>query len=150
MKNLITLICLCIAAFGANGQAGSLTVINNTGCDVYYIIRGNPAPSCSPLLSSSFIALAAGGIVNYPNAGALPGGAFAPGNYINGADLYTAVPACAVLTPISNAGETCSGYPLTASYLIYNSSCTFCRASNINAVWTPSVIAGGPATLTFN
>ncbi|MGC4058463.1 MAG: hypothetical protein QM743_10165 [Chitinophagaceae bacterium] len=150
MKHLFTLACLCFFTLGAKAQAGSLTVSNNTGCTVYYIVRGISAPLCGTPNSSSFIALAPLSSVTYANASMVPGLGLLAGDYITGADLYTSTSACAIFPTLFQVGEPCTGRVLAASYQVYNASCTFCRAVPTNVNWVAAGFPGGVATLSFN
>lgn len=150
MKKLISILMLCVASFTANAQAGSLNVVNNIGCDVYYRIYGDLNPSCNPVVNSNFIALAAGGIVFYADPTMVPGLPLGPADYINGAVVYTSRPFCTVFTG-TQVGEPCSGWAaVSPSYFVYNNACNICWAAFVVATWTPATLPGGTATLTFN
>jgi hypothetical protein len=151
MKNLVTLILLCTASFTATAQAGSLTVVNNIGCAVYYRIYGDANPSCNAVAASNFITLAAGGSVTYPDPTAVPGLLLGVTDYINGAIVYTARPFCTAVFSGNQVGEPCSGWAaVSPSYFVYNNSCSMCWAAFVQATWTPAASAGASATLTFN
>ena len=149
MKKIILMLQICLMAFVAtsNAQATQVKVINNTGCDVFYTLWGDKKGSCNAVYSSAFITLAAGGVVTYNASVISP---LAPGDWINGAYVYTSMSWCPAFTAY-RVGEPCLGWPGSASYYLYeaNAGCRVCKDVLRTATW----VSGGPggiATLTFN
>lgn len=145
MKKIFTIALLCVISVAAFAQADSLRVRNLTGCTVYYQIHAaNTAAPCSNSASSSIVALAAGGLVDY-DANALPGSPSGGPFYIVGAKVFTATAACAPAGFI--LGEMCTGWPQATGMNWFNGACTFCGSGK--AIYTPAPTVGGLAELTF-
>lgn len=140
MKKLSTLLFLCAASLGAKAQAKSLRVINNTGCSVYYTVLGSEAPSCAPAFSSNFISQA-GTSTLYNSAANVPGLPLTISDNINGAKVYTSLPACGRFVTF-NIGEPCSGLPASTNLDLFDASCNLCGTVNRTAQWVPANSAG--------
>lgn len=146
MKHAFLLLLISIFAYRAMGQAGSLTVQNNTSCWVYYRIQGGPVCP-SYIVSGNVISLAPGGVVNYPNSAAIPGFPAGPLYLLGNALVYDKPAACVPSAPW-RIGEPCTGMNSSYKYPIYRPNCAGCLPS-ITAQWIPAPAPGGLATLIF-
>lgn len=156
MKRFLFLTVLgALLVTAAQAQSGSLTVVNNSSCTVYYSIFGDVAGGCGAhQYQSRVIAIAAGGIHNYPDPSTVPGGVNCVGGGCTpptlgssdgfvGAELYHNGPGCGA-APTGIVGELCSGWPGAHSgYHVENAACVI-SCMHINAMWVTG------ATLTFN
>jgi hypothetical protein len=144
-KVLLIVLMSCIAEF-VFAQANTLQVTNNTSCPVYYQVHTSFTSSpCSNSGSGPIYSLAASGTITY-NAASLPwspsGGPF----YIVGVKVFDGSTACA--SQAFPMGESCTGWPQSASYKGLTATCNFC--ANIIATYTPATTVGGAAALDFN
>lgn len=147
MKRILFIALLSFLAYGASAQAGSLTVVNSSNCTVYYIIRGDKPGTCNTSVTSSFITLAPGATINYPNSTTIPGFPTTTILWITMANIYPRPLSCGA-PDIFSVGEPCTGFPLTISYPVYKPTCILCNPSE-NATWVPASSPGGLATLKF-
>lgn len=142
---ILLAVVLCLLADFGFAQADSIHVRNLTGCTVYFQIHAaNTSAPCANSASSSIVALAAGGMVNY-DANALPGSPSGGPFYIIGAKAFEATTACAPAAYI--LGELCTGWPQSTGINWFNATCAFCGSGK--AIYTPSPVVGGVADLTF-
>ena len=149
MKKLILILSICLCGIiNDNAQALSLQVINKTGCDVYYTLYGDFAPSCAPANSSAFISLSAAAVY-YSDPTAVPIPPLGPTDQINGAVIYSSLPGCAGFSSFS-IGEPCSGWPATGTFFLYKADCSVCVDVRRTATWTAALPPLFVATLTIN
>jgi hypothetical protein len=144
MKKLLFALLFSFLSYGAMAQAGSLYVRNYTNCWVYYIVMGGSG--CNVNVDGSFIALAPGGTVFYPNAASVPGFPAGP-NFINAARPYDKPTSCTGIS-VWRVGEICTGMLQSWTYRVYSPSCLLCNT--ITASWTVAPMVGGTAQLAFN
>ncbi len=152
MKHLLFILLLGLIGYNTTAQpAGSLQIVNNTSCTVFYRIFGGPPAACNgtgggPVVSTLIAALPFANFV-YPNAASIPGFPGGGGNFIFGAWPHFGTNMCS--TNFRRLGQPCSGLTLTnPPYPLYTSSCLVCNPA-VTPVWTPTGF-GGMAVLTFN
>jgi hypothetical protein len=147
MKKLFTFLMVCFAmlSYNANAQSPNLTVKNNSGCDICFILYGSKAPRCTPIVSTSKVyCIPAGASITFPSPVAV---SFTPPlsaiDYIVGACIYNHDPSKCADIPLTctRVLDRCVGAPQTVKVDVYNSDCKFC--ASVTATWTPG-------TLTFN
>lgn len=143
MKNLILVVLLCAAGYGAKAQTTVVTITNNTSCTVYFWVRGGPV--CGVAFGSGIVALAPGATTIYS-----PSTIFAPpGSFINEIDVFQSTTNCpALLLPIRFGGRCTGLSTFSATYVASNSNCIAC--STVTATWVPTIPPGSAGTLTFN
>jgi len=148
MKQLSLLFACTLFSIVASAQAGSLTVQNLTGCQVWFVIRGSAPGTCNIDLSSSIISLLPGNNVSYPTSASIPGFP-ATTSGLTVAYSFDRPPSC--FPPGANnyrVGEPCMAIGQSVIYPQYNSGCTMCDP-DIRMQWTPASSPGGPAILRF-
>jgi hypothetical protein len=150
MKKIIFLLSIYLLAITNKSiaQAQQLKVINNTGCDVYYSIYGDYAPSCMPAYSSSIIVLSAVGTY-YSDPTAVPIPPLGSTDFINGARVYSSLPGCSGFSSIA-VGEPCSGLPATGTFYLFKADCSVCIDKLRTAKWVPATPPMFIATLIIN
>ncbi|MEZ5017103.1 MAG: hypothetical protein R2800_08610 [Flavipsychrobacter sp.] len=124
MKQIILSILAVVAmSFATKAQVQNLTIQNNTGCTVAYLLTSMSNPNCTGSVSnSSILTVAPGGTVNHTS-----------GNYYIIVDIYN-IPPCSGST-YSRVGEVyeCGGTTQ------YNSSGALLDAVNCNACGTVNI-----------
>jgi hypothetical protein len=152
MKKFIMLAVACLFFISAQAQVQQLTVINSSGCNVYFKAVGDVAGNgCNAAyVTGTTKQYGTGGIVNFDAGmlnmlcGTCTPGSLSMGDDIVALEIYDKDPGCGG-TLIAVIGDPCyTGSTSTGTFTTYTIGCTPC--GSISGTWTST----GPTSATVN
>ncbi len=150
-KLLLAAVLFTAICTSTNAQTTSLTITNNTNCDVWIKLYGDPnGGGCNGSHESDGIRIPAMSTINYANPLALPmvNHSVIPTTSLGATDhfvfaeLWDAEPASCLTNVVGYVGEACSPHPSSSPvYNVKDNTCSPC--GSVTATWSGGI-------LTFN
>lgn len=148
MKKLLFLFIASFIIIGANAQVANIRIENNSGCDIYVELRGDPSTTACPAPfnnTSGILTLGANTVTNYDNI--TPPGTFPSGDFYYEVILYAYDPnwgnACGVGTA-SFTMDYCTGNMSWFNQILSDTnlgSCV-CSTSSLTIDWQANTTLG--------
>jgi len=149
MKKLFSFLAVAFAllSFSAKAQSTSIKIINNSSCQVCFILEGATGPRCLPIVAKSkVICVPAGGTVTFASTNVAPFSPPLTGGLFVGLCWFNHDPSACPDVPLDSRCivDKCAGSPQTDKLLLYNADCKEC--ATVTGTWTSS---GTMATVVF-